>query len=384
MDLGVRVGRLIEIGRADGAVADRGHHGVVVAHAAAGGNDDLGVAHELVDGLLHHAGLLRLERVGLHLVLYLVEGLQLCREVLLDLHDVVTAGGAHDVGDAGALEPEGGVRYGGGQRGLADGLRGRRALGRAQGAAAVGELLAVLLRQGGEVGAPDRLLLHVDGLLGIVEDDLARLDLLSGLIAAVVGVVPRLHLGVRGLDVLGELALPLLLPQRLPHVAAEGGVGEAGVADEVEVRLVVLATRHAASLAEVVDSLVDVATGNVDLGRRLREHCALHQVVHHQQLEVGADLARRYGVVEGVLPGASDRVLVDGLAVDLELYRSVAAAPAPAAQAPEGGREGDDHPEEQPDRDDPQDDRVGAPVELHCLDFLPEPLLAFLVDFARP
>ena len=333
------------------------------ARLLAAGNSTRAASTRSSMARLQHADLLGGEGVLAHRGGDLLEGTPFGREVGLDDDDVEAVVGRHDLGEPRAAQPEGRGRDGGRQGGPADrpwvGLAG----GGAERPVAVRALDRHLARHDGGVFARQDPGPRLGGRVERLGDDVAGLDALFAQVPVAVPLEEALHLFVGDLDGLDQRGLPALLAQLLAEVLAEGLVGEAGAGDQVQVGLVVRPTVDAAAGAELGDGRADVAVGDALTRGVLADDLLADEGVDEQELEVRAHLALGDGDEERVRAGLGDLELADRLAVDAQGDRArVARAAGPEA---EGGREGDDHPEQEPDRDEPEDDRVGATAELH-------------------
>ena len=336
---------------------------VVEGQAARRRERDPGGVHQVLDGTLEHADLLGGEGVLTHRRGDLLERAPLGREVGLDDHDVEAVVGRHDLGDPRAAQPEGRGRDRGRQGGPTDGPRVGLARCSAERPVTVRALDRHLARDDGGVVARQDPGARLGGRFERLGDDVAGLDALLAEVPVAVALEVGLRLVVGDLDALDQRGLPALLAQLLAEVLTEGLVGEARAGDQVQVRLIVRPTVDAAAGAEVGDGGADVAVADALTRRVLADDLLADERVDEQELEVFAHLALGDGDEQRVRAGLGDLELADRLAVDAQGDRArVAGAAGPE---PEGGREGDDHPEQEPDGNEPEDDRVGATAELH-------------------
>ena len=144
----------------------------------------------------------------------------------------------------------------------------------------------------------------------------------------------------------------------MPDQLAEGRVGVARAADEVLVGAVVARARHAARLAELVDLSPDLTARDVHVRRRLAQHLVLDELVEGEPLQVLGDGSLLHRVKGRVLLHAGELEFADRLPVDQE--RGLPALRPLVAAEERPRRKGDDHADEQPDGDDPQNNGVGS------------------------
>ncbi len=264
LDLRVGVEGSVEVNGADLDTVHLGHDRVVEAQLAGGREGEHGLVAQTVELCLDDARLLGVKSVLPHGLRHLFERPGGGAKVLLHLHYEVALVGEHHIGDADPAEREGGVRHVGRKGRPAHGARLGLAGGGAYGTVTVGQVEAVLAREGGEVGAVHGAAAQLVRQGLVIHNYLAGEDALLGLVAGEVRLIVGLHLFVGHFNAAYQALFELADTELLVQVLPERLVGEARAGDEVLIGAVVTAAGHTALLTEVVDRGPDLTVGDVD------------------------------------------------------------------------------------------------------------------------